>query len=43
MIQEETNQLLQKQAILILKEFISTIFLVPKKSWGIQPITGIHL
>lgn len=41
-IQDEFNSLLQKQASLPVqshpKEFISTIFLVPKKSGGMRPI-----
>lgn len=44
-IQDEINSLLQKQAILPVqshpKEFISIIFLVPKKSGGMRPIINL--
>lgn len=44
-IQEEIDSLLQKQAIIQVQEtpqeFISTIFLVPKKSGGMRPIINL--
>ena len=45
LIQEEIDSLLQKQASIPVqempKEFISTIFLVPKKSGGMRPIINL--
>lgn len=45
LIQEKIDSLLQKQAIIqvqeTLQEFISTIFLVPKKSGGMRPIINL--